>query len=100
MSKIKKAFPALPKEFYEVLSERLKANGFDDVKLIKCVDGVIDTCIFPTPTVGHFINYAKENLSCPYNFVFGRDFEKYAGCEECFDYNKKTWYQCKLHKNN
>ena len=54
---IKKAFPSLPKSFYEIFIERLKANGFTDEKLNKAINHVIDNCKYPTPTIANFISF-------------------------------------------
>ena len=95
MAKIKNAFPNLPVEFYDVLCERLKEKGFDDERIIKTVNGVIDTCKYPTPTIAHFITYDKE-YSCPLGFIFGVDYGKYSGCDTCEMYEQKLWWRCKL----
>jgi len=98
MQRIKKAFPTLTRDFYDILCERLKANGFDDEKLEKCITGVIDTCTYPNPTVGTFLAYGK--VDCPFEFVFGKDYNKYSGCENCEDYERRTWMKCKIaHKD-
>jgi len=60
VAKIKKAFPSLPMGFYEIFDERLKANGFTDERLADAVNHVIDTCIYPTPTIANFIGYDKR----------------------------------------
>ena len=78
--KIKNAFPTLPVEFYDILCERLKANGFTDERLTNAVNGVIDTCKYPTPTVAHFMSY-DEDHSCPYGFTFGKDHESFEPVE-------------------
>src|ERR1035437_8959738 len=61
MEKIKNAFPSLPVGFYDVLCDRLKTKKFNDARLCNAVDGVIDTCAFPTPTVANFIMFDKDN---------------------------------------
>jgi len=95
MGRIKFAFPALPVEFYDILCERLKEKGFDDARLSTVVNGVIDTCKYPTPTIAHFMMYDEE-LTCPFGFEFGKDHKIYGGCEECEIYNQKVWWRCKL----
>ena len=60
VKKIKAAFPNLPAEFYDILSDRVKAQGFSDERFIDAVNHVIDTCIFPTPTIANFIGYDKK----------------------------------------
>lgn len=60
MVKIQKVFPALSKEFYDIFQERLKDKGFTDNKLNDAVNHVIDTCIYPTPTIAQFLSYDKN----------------------------------------
>lgn len=60
VAKIKKSFPTLPVGFYEVLSNRLKENGFNDARLKDAVNNVIDTCHYPTPTIADFISFDKK----------------------------------------
>jgi hypothetical protein len=58
--KLKKTFPALPKEFYEILQDRLMENNFTDQKLTDSVNHVIDTFIYPNPTIANFLSYTKD----------------------------------------
>ena len=60
IARIKKSFPTLPVGFYEIFSERLKANGFNDDRLKDAVANVIDTCVYPTPTIAQFISWDKK----------------------------------------
>lgn len=60
VSKIKKSFPSLPPEFYDIFSERIKESGFSDRRLIKSVNKVIDNCIYPVPTIGQFIAFDEK----------------------------------------
>ena len=60
IAKIKFAFPSLPLEFYDVLSDRIKAQGFSDARLQDAVNHVIDTCHYPTPTIADFISFDKK----------------------------------------
>jgi hypothetical protein len=57
---IKKAFPALPLSFYDVLTDRLRAAGFSDQRLFDAVSYVIDSCIYPMPTIAQFISFDKK----------------------------------------
>lgn len=56
---IKKAFPSLPKEFYDIFDDRIRANEFTAERLFHAVMHVIDTCIYPLPTIANFISYDK-----------------------------------------
>lgn len=58
--KIKNSFPALPEGFYEIFSERIKDCGFTDQRLNDAVKNVIDTCIYPAPTIAQFISWDKR----------------------------------------
>lgn len=60
VKKIKKAFPSLFPGFYDILSERIKVLGFTNERLADAVNHVIDTCIYPTPTIANFIGYDKK----------------------------------------
>ena len=93
MNQVKKAFPTLPAEFYDILCERLKAKGFTDERLIAVVEGVIDSCKYPTPTVAHFMTFDEERL-CPFGFKFGTDHTTKFGCNKCEESNIKLWWRC------
>jgi hypothetical protein len=58
--KVKKAFPDLSAEFFEVFQEMIKSEGFTDDRLSDAVDNVIKTCIYPKPTIGQFISFDKR----------------------------------------
>jgi len=60
MAKIQNAFPALPSGFYEAMSARLKEAGFCNERLSDAVNHVIDTCIYPQPTIAQFISFDKK----------------------------------------
>lgn len=59
-AQIRKAFPALPIEFFDVFTDRIKANGFCDDRLNDSVNYVIDTCIYPTPTIAQFVSFDRR----------------------------------------
>ena len=56
---IKKAFPALPSGFYDILTDRIKETGFCDTRLRDAVNFVIDNCPYPTPTIANFISFDR-----------------------------------------
>jgi hypothetical protein len=60
VKKIKAAFPALPSGFYDILTDRLKELGFSDQRLIDAVNNLIDTCVYPTPTIANVISWDKR----------------------------------------
>ena len=55
--KVKKAFPDLPTEFFEIFQEMLKSEGFTDERLMDSVDNVIKTCVYPKPTIAQFLSW-------------------------------------------
>ena len=59
-TRIKSSFPALPEGFYEIFSERIKDCEFTDERLNDAVNNVIDTCVYPTPTIAQFISWDKR----------------------------------------
>jgi len=56
---IKKAYPALPKGFYDILDDRIRANNFTKARLHDAVTFVIDNCRYPTPTIADFITFDR-----------------------------------------
>jgi hypothetical protein len=67
LAKIKAAFSQLPTNFYTILMNRLKDKGFTDQQLIDSVNNVIDTCVYPVPTIANFINFEKKVRLFTYN---------------------------------
>jgi hypothetical protein len=59
-AKLKKSFPALTKEFFDVFADRIKENKFTDCRLNDSINHVIDNCIYPTPSIAQFISYDKR----------------------------------------
>jgi len=57
VKKLKKAFPALPAGFYDVLTDRIKELKISDARLTDAVNHVIDTCMYPTPTIANIISW-------------------------------------------
>ena len=60
ITRVKNAFPTLPEGFYEIFSERIIDCGFTDERLKDAVNNVIDTCVYPTPTIAQFISWDKR----------------------------------------
>ncbi len=58
--KIRHAFPSLPPEFYGVLLEMVKEEGFTEERFRDAVHHVIKNCVYPTPTVAQFISFDKR----------------------------------------
>jgi len=55
--KVKKAFPELPSDFFEIFQEMIKLEGFTDERLLDAVDNVIKTCVYPKPTIAQFLSW-------------------------------------------
>ena len=57
---IKKSFPSLPIGFYDVFTDRLRENGFNDDRLRDAIAFVIDNCHYPQPSIAEFISYDRK----------------------------------------
>jgi hypothetical protein len=57
---IKKAFPALPIDFYDVFMDMVRETNFSDERLRDAIKHVICTCPYPTPTIANFISFDKK----------------------------------------
>ena len=84
--KLKNTFPALPKGFYDVLNDRIKEKGFSDKRLMDAVNHVIDTCVYPTPTIANIISFDKRIKLYTYDEVLklldtGASFEDFKVIE-------------------
>jgi hypothetical protein len=58
--KIRQAFPTLAPEFYDILLNMAKEEGFTDERFRDAVHMVIKTCVYPTPTIAQFISWDKR----------------------------------------
>ena len=54
------AFPDLSNEFVNVLIERAKDKGFNDVRFTDAINNVVDNCQYPKPTLANFLSYDKR----------------------------------------
>lgn len=116
VSKIKKSFPGLTKEFFDVFSERIKENKFTDSRLQDAINHVIDNCIYPTPSIAQFISYDKRIKLYTYHDIvrmqdqtqhafksyrpvkiFGLNKPMYASENDIINYNLERW-DPKIHK--
>jgi len=64
---LKNAFPSLPIGFYDILHDRLVDNKFSDTRLKDAVKNLIDTCVYPTPTIANIISWDKRIKLFSYN---------------------------------
>jgi hypothetical protein len=67
--KLKQAFPALTKDFFSILADRIKEHNYSDDRLKNAINHVIDNCIYPTPTVAQFISFDKRVKLYTYDMV-------------------------------
>lgn len=56
---IKNAFPGLPTGFYEVFTDRIIELGLSADRLRDAVNYVIDTCVYPSPTIAQFVSFDR-----------------------------------------
>jgi len=64
---LNQSFPQLPIEFYDTLHDRLIENGFTDARLKDAVGNLIDTCVYPQPTIANIISWDKVIKRYSYN---------------------------------
>lgn len=67
--KLKIAFPNLPPEFYDILLERIKENGFTDKRLKDAINNLIDNFTYSTPTIANIISFDKRIKLYSYNQI-------------------------------
>lgn len=67
IARIKQAFPNLEEGFYNILTDRVKEKGLTDSQIMDAVNNVIDTCEYPTPVIGKFLNFDKKQRLYTYN---------------------------------
>ena len=65
--KVRYAFPALPPEYYGVLLDMVKEEGFTDERFRDAVHYVIKTCVYPSPTIAQFISFDKRIQTLTYD---------------------------------
>ena len=68
IAKCKSAFPKVPPDFFEVLKNRFKENGFTDQRIIDSVNNVIDNYVGwdKFPNIANFIQFDKTNKNYTY----------------------------------
>jgi hypothetical protein len=114
--KLKKSFPALTKEFFDVFADRIKDNKFTDNRLNDSINHVIDNCIYPTPSIAQFISFDKRIKLYTYHDIVkmqdqtqhafksyrpvkinGVNKPMYASINDIVQYNLEKW-DPKIHK--
>lgn len=69
VAKVKKAFPTLEVEFYDLLIDRIKENDFTDKRMNDAVNKVIDNCKFPKPNISDFVNFDRTAKLFNYSYM-------------------------------
>lgn len=95
MAELKASFPALPAEFFTMLSKRVKDNGFSDERLRDAVRHVIDNCIYPSPTIAQIISFDRTLRLYTY-FEMVEMVNKVNGDAKLWDYYEKRKINDKL----
>lgn len=67
--KAKAAFPHLKPEFFSVLIDRMRENGFSDERMKDAINNVIDNCRYPQPTMADFLSFDRRVKLYQYNQV-------------------------------
>ena len=86
MRKLQSAFPKQSKEFFNVLAERLIANGFTDQRLTDAVNNLIDNFKFKELNIADIVHFDKKMKLYTYKeacklvtedgFEFGKDLQR------------------------
>lgn len=84
--KLQSAFPKQSKEFFNMLAERLIANGFTDDRLTDAVNNVIDNFKFKELNIADIVKFDKKMKLYNYKeacklvtedgFEFGKDLQR------------------------
>lgn len=69
VAQIKKAFPSLPITFFDTFDDRIRANNFSNQRLMDAVAYVIDNCVYPQPTIAHFISFDRKVKAYSYDEI-------------------------------
>lgn len=86
MRRLQSAFPKQTKEFFNVLAERLIANGFTDERLTDAVNNVIDNFRYKELNIADIVCFDKKmklynyqeacRLVTEKGYKFGKDLER------------------------
>lgn len=60
LKKLSVSFPQLEATFFNVLAERVKANGFTDERLKDSIGFLIDNFTYPKPSIANIISFDKR----------------------------------------
>lgn len=86
MRKLQSAFPKQSKEFFNVLAERLIANGFTDERLADAVNNLIDNFQYKELNISDIVRFDKRMRLYSYKeacrlvteegYEFGKDLQR------------------------
>ena len=71
IKKLQTAFPKQTLDFFNILVERIKANGFSDERLIDAVNNVIDNFQYKELNISDIIKWDKREKLITYNQLLG-----------------------------
>ena len=63
MRKLKAAFPTLGAGWYDVLLERVHAKHIGSQRFLDAVDNLVDTCLYPEPTIGAVLSFDRPKIA-------------------------------------
>lgn len=86
IKKLKVAFPKRDEEFFNLLTERIIANGFSDERLSDAINKVIDSFGYKEINISDIINFDSKIKLYTYNEVCNM---VHQGCDMNRDFNKK-----------
>jgi hypothetical protein len=96
LKKLQVAFPSLNSDFFNLLSERIVANGFNNERLHDAIAHLIDTFPYKEPKIADIISYDRKIKLYSYNDVCSevfkgsnfQDFDKIAKNGKLFWFKK------------
>ncbi len=96
MRKLQSAFPKQNKEFFNVLAERLIANGFTDERLTDAVNNVIDNFQYKELNISDIVKFDKKiklyNYSDACRLVTEKGYEFGKDLKRITMDNRVYWY--------
>ena len=83
---LKKAFPRLSKDWYDILEECLDDVGFTDERFIQAIKSLIMTCQYPEPTIANLTGFDRRVKLFTYN-------QTMTETKEFSPQMRKRWYE-------
>lgn len=88
LKKLSLSFPQLEPAYFNVLAERLKANGFNDERLKESVGFLIDNFTYPKPSIANIIGFDKKVKLYSHNEVSKQVTDLEASFDDFCHYRK------------